>query len=106
MGWGTDFKADIFLNKVTYSSKGLLEDDINETKKDIQRCKNYIIIMTSSGAYNLVPDEWKSDIVSWINSEIKTITDSMEEYYIKLVKLELYLEYVKENKLIKIDNKL
>ena len=61
MGWGTDFKTDIYLNRMIFNSKGELEDKIEELEKGITTCKEKLLMFASSTPKDIIPDDWKEE---------------------------------------------
>lgn len=96
MGWGTDFKADIYLNKQVFSSKFEVEDKIEELSKSIDDNKSILKMYASSTPSAIVPDELKEDTIGWLNNEINMVLDTLQEEIVERYNLKLYLEYLEK----------
>jgi len=93
MGWGTDFKANIFLNRLVFSSKDEVEDKIEEIKSNIESEKRVIISYAHSKEVREEGEIIDTDQLTYrINEKIDDITQ-----HAKLLQLlELYLEHYDE----------
>ena len=97
MGWGTDFKADVYLNRQTFSSKFEVEDKIEELSQSIEDNKSILKMYASSTPSAIVPDDLKEDTIGWLNNEINMIFDTLQEEIVERYNLNLYLEFLEEN---------
>ena len=96
MGWGTDFTADIYLSSIMFNSKYEIEEKIESNKDDINSLFDKLKMYGSSRITDIVDPEWSSDPISWLNNEINSIRENLEELYYQNVKLGLYLTYIEE----------
>jgi len=96
MGWGTDFKADVYLNRQTFSSKFEVEDKIEDLSKSINDNESILKMYASSTPSAIVPEDLKEDTIGWLNNEINMILDTLHEEIIEKYNLKLYLEYLEE----------
>ena len=97
MGWGTDFKIDIYLNRKVFSNKYEVEDKISELEQSIENNKSLLKIYASSTPSDIIPEEYKDDPIGWINNEINLIFETIEEELLDCYRFRLYLEYLEEN---------
>ena len=63
MGWGIDFKTNIFLNKITITSKGDLLDLIKEKETDVLKLKSLIRMYVSGSPKEIAPKHWEDDVI-------------------------------------------
>jgi hypothetical protein len=92
MGWGTDFKAEIYLNRRVFGSKYELEEAIKESDSLIESFKKELYMYASSNVRDIVPSEWGEESISYIKREIGVLLESLEEETILAYKLSLLLE--------------
>lgn len=92
MSWGTDFTADIFLNRLVFQNKYELESKIEEVEHDINVIEKQISMFCASTPRDIVSDDWKDDAIMFL--EIKT-RELFEEYR-NLVRLHSDLCYYLE----------
>jgi hypothetical protein len=92
MGWGTDFTADVFLNRETYRSEYELDDKIEEIQLDIVNIRAKILMYSSTNIKDIIPEDWKDEPINFIynsvNEELNNLTDNISH----LQKLLLYKE--------------
>lgn len=103
MAWGIDFKADIFLNRETYSNISELKDAIYDSEKELQEIRDRIYMLTSSRPKDIVPEEWKDDVLTYLQTEVNRLFEEYDSMSEILLKRKLYLEYLKDNNIDKID---
>lgn len=104
MGWGVEFKTDVFLNKETYGTQIELEDAIKETEDDQQKMISRVMMIVSANPKDVVPEEWKDQPIDFLYTEIDNLMDEILETERLLVKRYMYLEYVKENGIVQQDD--
>jgi len=97
MGWGTEFKIDIYLNRQIFTSKLEVEEKIAELDKNIENSKSMLKMFAASTPNNIVSIDWKDDAIIWLNNEVNNIFESITEETIEKHNLQLYLEYLEEN---------
>ena len=61
MGWGTDFKADVFLNRETYRTEYELDDKIEEIQLDIVNIRAKILMYSATNIKDIIPEDWKDE---------------------------------------------
>jgi hypothetical protein len=89
MGWGTDFTAEIFLNREVFSSNSDLEYKIEELKQFIENHKKEISMYVSANPKDIIPDDWKEDGLNFLIFKLKEIFENYEADLIMLAKLEM-----------------
>jgi vacuolar-type H+-ATPase subunit E/Vma4 len=92
MGWGTDFNANIFLDKVEINNKYQLDELIRETEEEIQNLREFLLVAAMSNPKMLLASEDNS-----IYSVINQIKDNLDELQNKSEFL-FKLNTLKENK--------
>jgi hypothetical protein len=95
--WGIEFKADIFISREDFG------ENINQVEFEIQYCENKIIeshrilcMYAATSPSEIIPEEWKDQAITYIHNKIDEEVAQIIETSQKLVKLNLYLEYLKE----------
>lgn len=96
MAWGIDFKTDVYLSRQSYSSKGEVEDKINEISDDITNCESKIKMYAIATPKDIVSGENSEDIFNYINEEVLNLLELHEELIAERVRLNLYLEYLND----------
>ncbi len=79
MGWGTDFTADLFLNRIAFTHPSELDDKIEELEYSIEEAKKELAMYAVSNIKDVVPDDWQEDAVIFIRRRINEITEQMLE---------------------------
>ena len=97
MSYGTDFKADIFLNRKNYRSIQEIEEAIEDIEVDKQNWLTNLNMLAIANIRDIVPTDWNSDPILWLNIELKSIYEGLETAISDLVKLRYYLEYAKQH---------
>ena len=100
MGWGTDFNTNIYLNRQVFISKLEVDDKISELTQKIEDNKSLLKMYASSTPSGIIPEDWNDDPIGWINTQINSICDSIEENTIQMYNLKLYSEYLEENPIV------
>ena len=99
MGWGTNFKTNIYLNKITFESYEHLVSRISELKEDILETKKSIYMYSVSNPSEIVPDEHKDNKIMFIKTELNYLLSSYEEDLNELQLLKIFKKYLDDNKL-------
>lgn len=95
MSWGTEFKTDIFLSRLSFTSVGEIEDKLEEYDKDIKDIESKIKMYAACTPNNVVCDD--DNPISYINFEVGVLLEEYGDLLLDRYRLGLYLEYVKEN---------
>lgn len=97
MGWGVEFKADIYLSKQDYQgNKYQVQDAIDECNLAIFECQKELLMYASANIQEVCDPEWISEPISWLKNKVNELSSSMLEEQTKLVNLQHYLEYLKD----------
>lgn len=97
MGWGTQFKADIFISKELYHTKYEVEDEISDKESWIAKCKAKLLALALATPRDITPHNSDSDDPIWyVTKEVDYALESIEESEYKLFKLRLLLEHWEE----------
>ncbi len=97
MGWGTTFKPEIYLSRITFDSNWEIEEYIKEKDEDITNSKKKLFMFVAATPKDICPDDWKDEILTFLLHEINTEVEHLEELIIEKTKAELLLNYVMEN---------
>lgn len=97
MGWGTTFKSEIYLSKITFGNNYEIEEYIKEKEEEIEKTKNKLCMFASSTPKDICPNEWEDEMIRFLSNEVSSLTDYLEELIIEKTKAELLLVHVNEN---------
>lgn len=92
MSWGTDFTAELYLNRLVFTSQYDLEDKIDEVNKNIENLKQQILMFASSNPKDITPPEWEDDAIGCIHSKVNDLLNQLDEDTELLVNLIHYKE--------------
>jgi len=97
MGWGIDFKANIFLKNQNYqANKFQVQNAIDECIVNISEYQKELLMYASANIQDVCDPEWISEPIAWLKSKINELSNDMLEEQTKLVNLQYYLEYLNE----------
>ena len=96
MGWGTQFKADIYINKQVFKSTYELDDKIEELSSTLNMYKALLKQYASATPRDIVPKEWEGEPIEWLNNKVDEIVDSFEELQYDLYRLRLFKDHLEE----------
>ena len=94
MGWGIDFKADVYLSRQSYRSKQEVADRMEELDKEINDHEVKLKMIGIANPNDIVPTE--EDKVFWVNREISDVLEEYRASVIDRYNLYLYLDYLNE----------
>jgi hypothetical protein len=77
MGWGTTINAEIYISRVQFENKLVLEDKISELEKNIEADKSKILMFCSANPKDVVPEEWKDEPIVFIYNNVQDIFDNI-----------------------------
>lgn len=97
MSWGIDFKADVYLKRESFVSRLELEDTIEECYDYMNDIKQRIAMYMSSSLKEVVPEEWEGDKIMFLRNELSDLFESYDSHFERVIKLEMFLEYIKDN---------
>ena len=97
MGWGTDCKVDIYLNKQIFNFKSEVEDKIHELEQDIAKQETMLISYACANPKDIAGDEWKDEPIRNINFIMDEALETYKEDLYNKFQLELYLGYLEDN---------
>ena len=92
MSSGTDFTANIFLNRMVFSSKYELESRIKDAEDTITNMEKQLAMYAVANPRDLIPSDWNDSPVEWVQSRIEEIMDNYQQEFRNLVNLNHYLE--------------
>ena len=99
MGWGIDFKIDIFLSKQDYGENIYqVKDAIYEIERQNEDIKTKLNMFASANPRDIIPTEWSEEPIRWLNNNVDELLSDLNENAINRHKLELYLQYLEEGK--------
>ena len=104
MGWGTDFTANIYLDRMTFKTIQEVKNKIEENEKYINDAKQKIKMFVSSTPIGIIPDEFKDEPINWLNSEIDILFEIIDESIKENVILYQYVDYLENQSNLPEDN--
>lgn len=96
MGWGTTIKTEIYLSRMIFENRGLLEDEIEELEKTIERNKQEILMYCSANPKDIVPKDLDEEAIGFISNKVNDLLNDIEYNSVMLYKLNLLLENFEE----------
>ena len=101
MGWGTSFKADIYLSRQVFNSKYELDERIKEIEGYIESAKQELTALAVSTPKDVIAEKDEEGYVQNPIDEVlrktKRIFEWMEDNYRDLNRLYQYQQYLEEN---------
>ena len=97
MGWGIDFKADVYLSRQSYRSKGDVLDRIEELSSEINDIETRINMFAAATPRDVIMEKDVDNAVGWLSFELKCLFESYQEALSNKVLLGLYIAYLTEN---------
>lgn len=119
MGWGTEFKKKlsiniekwkvyfntyIYLNRQLYNNKQEVIDQLKEVDSDINENIALIKMYAISTPKDINNIEVGENCIYNVNNSIDSVIEMLTEDIINRYKLQLYLEYLEDNNIEKIDH--
>lgn len=99
MGWGTDFKINIYLSKVVFNAYEELTSKISKLEEDILEAKKSIYMYSTSNPSDIVPDDWKENSIVFIKSKLNDLFESYDENLKELQLLQMFKKHIDDNEL-------
>ena len=96
MGWGTQFKHDIFIKSKSFSSKIDIEDEIEDELESIGVWKQELAMLASMRPSDY-PLEEGYDLIYSLKNRVCDIVDSITESSKNIKSYQLLLEYLEDN---------
>ena len=93
MGYGTIFKTDIYLNRMTFQHRHELDDKIEELEYNINEAEKEILMIAANS--NIVSEPDVPAIYS-IKRHVQDLIEGIKEDYALLQDLQRYAEYLDE----------
>ena len=90
MGWGTDFKADVFLNRQVFANKYEVEEAIREKSNDIIQNEVLLLGYAMATPKDIFPNS--DDVAFDVKLAISEVLENLSELHVDRYKLSLYLE--------------
>ena len=101
MGWGTSFKADIYLSRQTFNNRYELSEKIKELEGYIEFSKGKLTSLAVATPKDIVIEKndegYMESPFDQILRKTTEIFEFMEENYRELNKLYQYQEYLEDN---------
>jgi len=97
MGWGINFKTNIYLSRQNFSNKFEVINKIKGNDEIIKKHEDIFKMFASSTPKNIIPDDWNEQPIDWLNNSITDELINYNELIIENYNLSLYLNYLIEN---------
>ncbi len=101
MGWGTSFKAEIYLSRQVFNSKYELDERIKELEENIESAKRELTAYAVATPRDIIAEKDESGYIQNPINEVlrktREIFEWMEDNYRDLNKLYQYQQYLEEN---------
>ena len=101
MGWGTSFKADVYLSRQVFSSKGELDERIKELEEYIESAKRELTAYAVATPRDIIAEKDESGYtqnpIDEVLRKTREIFEWMEDNYRDLDRLYQYQQYLEEN---------
>lgn len=97
MSWGIDFKADVFLKRMSINNIEHLKDIIQEEEDNLKDYKEQIMMFVSSTPSDVIPDEWNDAPIKFLQLELNSIFEQYKETIMLLKDLYYYKEYLEDD---------
>ena len=97
MGWGIDFKADVYLNRMQFGSMQEVEEKIEENKLGIEDAKQRIKMFVSATPNSIIPKDWEEEPINWLVNSVNGWFELIEDYTRENVLLNQYVEHLEKN---------
>lgn len=94
MSYGTDFTADIFLNRQVYENKAQVESVIEDCEQTINVLERQLYLMAVSNVREITPKD--EEPLLWITANVDGILSELSDEVIKRYQLGLYLEFLEK----------
>lgn len=89
MGWGTEFKCDVYFNKQTFNSEFELKDKIKELEEQSKNCREQILMFCAASPKDLTSEDWKDDSIRFVHFEVTRLIEELSQISGELMKLYL-----------------
>lgn len=96
MGWGTGFKADVYLNKSIFRHVTEVEDAIKDLDIEINKAREQLFILIGGGP-NMADLENKEDKVYFLHTSGTDLLEIITSCTKDKVLFTLYLDYLNDN---------
>lgn len=97
MAWGTDFKANVYLSRITFTSIYQVEDKIKELEDEINTARE-ILSMLAIASPNTIIEQDEDPIYS-IKNRVEDQVNIIIEAQYTLVLVNLYYDELKEGRI-------
>ena len=97
MGWGIEFKTDVYLNRMQFGSMQEVEEKIEENKLGIEDAKQRIKMFVSATPNSIIPKDWEEEPINWLVNSVNGWFELIEDYTRENVLLNQYVEHLEKN---------
>ena len=100
MGWGTTFEAEVYLSRQVFSNRSEVEFRLEEIEDSMNWCKQNIAMLVA-----VTPKDYSNEEnpLFEMKTELNESLEYLEDLVVERTRLGLYLEYLEENNIEKIE---
>ena len=95
MGWGTQFKTDIYLSRVSLTTVSQVEDAILESEKMINMCEQELLILVSLN-HTIDKERTLEDVLFDIRVKVNEAIEGIKEEVNTITKLQILKEHLED----------
>lgn len=101
MGWGTTFKVEVYLNRQVFSYRSEVKFRLKEIEDIVNTCKQDIAMLVA-----VTPKDYSNEEnpLFEMKTELNDTMEYLEDRLVERTRLKLYLEYLEENNIEKIEH--
>lgn len=96
MSWGTGFKAEVYLSRMSFDSKYELEHEIDELRHSIDTSREILSMLAIANPKDIITED--EDPIYSLKSRVADQVELIEDNAHKLALLQLYLTEVEEGR--------
>ena len=85
MGWGTNFKCNIYLSRITIDSQEQLKELIKDRELYLTDIKTKLLMFASANPKDLISEEWVEEPINFIHNSVNDLLREYDENYKELI---------------------
>lgn len=93
MGWGTEFKCNVYFHKQYFRDEFELKDKIQELEDQVNLYKEQLLMFCASSPKDLITEDWKDEPIRFIHLNVKELLEELSETERALMKLYIVQEH-------------
>ena len=104
MGWGTDFKTNVYLSRQIFKTEGELDYAIKEAEEAIQTNRELLLMMSMANPKDLIEED--EDALYATRNRVNDLINDLLEQCDKLTLLQLYFSAIQDGTAKFTDNEM